>query len=88
MPVSIPGLRANILIQRSDTMEQTKHEAETDTDMTLLVHEHRLLDERVHELAVQEHLTPEESLELDRLKKEKLKLKDMISQLSDRRESA
>jgi len=69
-------------------MEQNKLETDLSMDTTLLVHEHRLLDERVHELAVQEHLTPEEVLELDRLKKEKLRLKDQIEHISDHRESA
>ena len=69
-------------------MEQSNLESDVNTDVTLLMHEHRILDEQVHELAVQEHLTPEETLELARLKKEKLILKDKIAMEESRRESA
>ena len=69
-------------------MEQTQTESNESLDVTLLLHEHRLLDEKVHELAVQEHLTPEEKQELANLKKEKLRLKDLISSTQDHRETA
>ena len=45
-----------------------------------LVQAHRVLDEKVTELTEKGALTPEEDLELHRLKKEKLILKDRIEE--------
>ena len=43
--------------------------------------EHRDLDERVADLTGRTHLTPEEDLELHRLKKEKLRLRDKLEEM-------
>ena len=47
--------------------------------MDVLVQEHRTLDERVMELSGRSFLTPEDHVELARLKKEKLRVKDQIA---------
>ena len=56
--------------------------------MDALVQEHRTLDEKVTELSGRSFLTPEDHVELARLKKEKLHVKDQIAELSNIRESA
>ena len=56
--------------------------------MDALVQEHRTLDEQVTELSGRSFLTPEDHVELARLKKEKLRVKDQISELSHIKESA
>lgn len=53
-----------------------------------LIREHRMLDEKVTELSERSFLTPEDNLEMARLKKEKLKVKDKISEMSDQSKSA
>ncbi len=63
-------------------MEFDQQELETlrkaDPQVDSLLQEHRTLDEQVSEMSSKTFLTPEEDLELHRLKKEKLKLKDRI----------
>ena len=54
----------------------------------VLITEHRKLDEKVTELSDQPFLTPEQSLELIRLKKEKLRLKDLIASMEQKQKSA
>ncbi len=56
--------------------------------MDSLVQEHRTLDEKVSELSGRPFLTPEDDTELARLKKEKLRIKDQIAELSQVKESA
>jgi len=46
-----------------------------------LFDQHQHLDREVAELSERPHLTPEESLELIRLKKEKLKLRDALQSM-------
>ncbi len=46
-----------------------------------LVTQHQTLDERVTDLQARDHLTGEEAVELARLKKEKLHIKDRIEAL-------
>ena len=53
-----------------------------------LVQEHRMLDDKVSELSDRSFLTSDDHMELARLKKEKLRIKDRIAQLSSQRESA
>ena len=53
-----------------------------------LVQKHRTLDETVAELSGRSYLTPEDDMELARLKKEKLHIKDQIAELSHVKESA
>ena len=54
-----------------------KHHPEVDS----LMDAHRSLDEQVVALAERSHLTPEETLELARLKKEKLRIKDQLENM-------
>ena len=56
--------------------------------MDSLVQEHRTLDDKVSELSGRSYLTPEDDTELARLKKEKLRIKDQIAELSQVKESA
>ena len=56
--------------------------------MDSLVQEHRTLDDMVSELTGRSFLTEEDNVELARLKKEKLRVKDQIAQLSSVKESA
>lgn len=53
-----------------------------------LIREHRMLDEKVTELSERSYLTPEDDMELARLKKEKLRVKDRIAELSSQSKSA
>lgn len=61
--------------------EQLEALRKTDPAVDSLVREHRSLDERVADLSSRSHLTPEEDVELHRLKKEKLRLKDKIEEV-------
>ncbi len=70
------------------TQDRMDTQQNTDTDIDSLMHEHRTLDAQVSELANKSHLTPEEDLELHRLKKEKLRLKDKIEAVLHSRKSA
>ena len=47
-----------------------------------LIREHRMLDDKVSELAEKSYLTPDQLFELAQMKKEKLRLKDRITGLS------
>jgi uncharacterized protein YdcH (DUF465 family) len=53
-----------------------------ENDLERLQKEHRELDEKIHEIESHLHLTPEEEVELPRLKKLKLAKKDQILLLS------
>ncbi|MBI4082099.1 MAG: YdcH family protein [Candidatus Lambdaproteobacteria bacterium] len=50
----------------------------THPQIGLLLDQHRDLDRHVSELSARAHLTPEEEIELARLKKEKLHVRDLI----------
>ena len=63
------------LISRIEDMRH--HHPEVDS----LLQAHRTLDEQVVALGERSHLTPEENLELVRLKKEKLRIKDRLEQM-------
>lgn len=54
-----------------------QHHPEVDS----LLQVHRTLDEQVLALSERSHLTAEETLELVRLKKEKLRIKDRLEQM-------
>ena len=71
--------------QQNQSVEQISTEAPT---LDTLHKEHRDLDQLVSDLTNKSHLTPEEDLELHRLKKEKLKLKDQIEMLMAQEKSA
>jgi hypothetical protein len=62
----------------SHVQEQLEVLRKSDPEVDILVREHRALDEKVTDLASKDHLTPEEDLELHRLKKEKLRLRDKL----------
>lgn len=68
--------------------EQLEALRKTDPEIDALVREHRSLDEQVTDLTAKAHLTPEEDLELHRLKKEKLLLKDRIEAVIQQQKSA
>lgn len=69
--------------------EQLETLSKTDPELAALVQEHRALDAKVNDLAAKPHLTPEEDLELHRLKKEKLLLKDRLeAAIHQQRQSA
>ena len=53
-----------------------------------LVREHRMLDEKVAELSERSFLSADDNLELARLKKEKLRVKDRIATMSGQEKSA
>ena len=57
-------------------------------ELESLVSTHHDLDAKVRKLTELEHLTPEESVELSRMKKEKLKIRDQIEDILHRRASA
>ena len=60
----------------------------TDPEVDTLVREHRALDEQVTSLSEKPFLTPEEDVELHRLKKEKLRLKDKLEAVIHQQKSA
>ncbi len=64
---------------------ENQHEQVTDVEGTLeqLREQHRLADLRLRELDRHVWLSPDEQVELARLKKEKLRLKDEMRQLSN-----
>lgn len=68
--------------------EITQSEGNPTASVDTLVREHRMLDEKVSELSGQNFLSSEQNLELTRLKKEKLRIKDQIAHLSLARASA
>ena len=72
----------------NESQELNSSPVETPISLDDLIKKHRMLDERVEELIETHILSPEETIELNRLKKEKLNLKDRIQFLSSKRESA
>jgi uncharacterized protein YdcH (DUF465 family) len=63
------------------TIEQIARMPRSDPRIESLVERHTVLEERIRVLFVRDHLTPSESVELARLKKEKLGVKDEIESL-------
>jgi hypothetical protein len=63
------------MLRRIEAMRKDHPEVES------LLDAHRILDEKVLALGERSHLTPEENLELARLKKEKLRVKDKLEQM-------
>ena len=61
--------------------EQLETLRKTDPDLDAMMREHRTLDEKVLDLSNKGHLTPEEDVELHRLKKEKLRLRDRLEEV-------
>ncbi|MEE8435113.1 MAG: YdcH family protein [bacterium] len=73
-------------------MEQHSQELETlrknDPEVDSLLREHRSLDDQVGNLTSKSYLTPDEDMELHRLKKEKLRLKDRLETVLQQAKSA
>ncbi len=73
-------------------MELHSQELETlrknDPEVDSLLREHRTLDHQVSNLTSKSYLTPDEDMELRRLKKEKLRLKDRIETVIQQAKSA
>ena len=69
-------------------LEQIEAISKDHPEVELMLHEHRSLDDKVTELTAKAYLTPEEDVELHRLKKEKLMLKDRIELLIHQQKSA
>ena len=73
-------------------MDQNAQQLETlrkaDPEVDSLLREHRTLDDQVSNLTNKSFLTPNEDLELHRLKKEKLRLKDRINAVLHQQKSA
>ncbi len=73
-------------------MELHSQELETlrknDPEVDSLLREHRTLDNQVSNLTSKSYLTPDEDMELRRLKKEKLRLKDRIETVIQQAKSA
>ena len=60
----------------------------SDPEVDSLIQKHRALDEQVTHLAEKPFLTAEEDVELHRLKKEKLRLKDKLEAAIHQQKSA
>lgn len=71
-----------------EQQEQSDSRNISENDIDSLMNQHRSLDENVTNLVNKSYLTPEEDLELHRLKKEKLRLKDKIEAVTHSRKSA
>lgn len=71
-----------------EPQEQSNSRNISENDIDSLMNQHRSLDENVTNLVNKSYLTPEEDLELHRLKKEKLRLKDKIEAVTHSRKSA
>jgi uncharacterized protein YdcH (DUF465 family) len=57
-------------------------------ELDTIVNEHQDLDDEVNKLSLLAHLSDQESVELNRMKKEKLRLRDKIQQIIHQKESA
>ncbi|HOK44604.1 MAG TPA: YdcH family protein [Bryobacteraceae bacterium] len=67
------------------TPEELKaHLMETDEQFRLLAEQHREYKKRVEALSSRPYLTPEEQLEVTRIKKLKLRLKDQMQEIMER----
>ena len=65
----------------SSTMEQISRMPRSDPRIESLVERHVTLEDRIRFLTARDHLTPAESVEMARLKKEKLGVRDEIETL-------
>lgn len=63
------------------TLESIEAVRKSHPEIDTLVEDHRSLDRRVAELSERPYLTPEQDVELHRLKKQKLRIKDEIERL-------
>jgi uncharacterized protein YdcH (DUF465 family) len=65
----------------NSTMDQISRMQRSDPRIESLVERHLVLEERIRVLTARDHLTPAESVEMARLKKEKLGVRDEIETL-------
>lgn len=70
------------------TLELIEDARKDNPELETLVTRHQHLNRQVDELNGQPHLTAEEKIELSRLKKEKLRIRDMIEQIVQKKRSA
>jgi uncharacterized protein YdcH (DUF465 family) len=63
------------------TMDQIARMQRSDPRIESLVERHSVLEDRIRAVGVRDHLTPSETVELARLKKEKLSVRDEIESL-------
>ena len=69
-------------------LDELKAAGNTNPEIETLLREHRTLDEKVADLSERPFLSPDQRLELSRLKKEKLRVKDRIEEFTQRKASA
>jgi len=65
----------------TNTMDQIARMQRSDPRIESLVERHTMLEDRIRVLTARDHLTPSETVEMARLKKEKLGVKDEIETL-------
>jgi uncharacterized protein YdcH (DUF465 family) len=65
----------------SSTLDQISRMPRNNPRIDSLVERHSVLEERIRILTVRDHLTPSESVEMARLKKEKLGVRDELETL-------
>ncbi len=70
------------------TLELIEDARKDNPELDTLVTSHQHLNRQVDELNGQPHLTAEEKIELSRLKKEKLRIRDLIEQIVQKKRSA
>ena len=69
-------------------LDELKAAGNNNPEIETLLREHRTLDDKVGELSERPFLSPDQHLELSRLKKEKLRIKDRIEEIAQHRASA
>ena len=69
-------------------LDELKAAGNSNPEIENLLREHRTLDEKVGDLSERPFLSPDQHLELSRLKKEKLRVKDRIEEFTQRKASA
>ncbi len=70
------------------TLEMIDSARKANPELDSLVNSHQDLDVKVMHLTERGHLSPEETVELSRLKKEKLRIRDRIEEILHRKASA
>ncbi len=69
-------------------LDELKAAGNNHPEIETLLREHRTLDDKVGELSERPFLSPDQHLELSRLKKEKLRIKDRIEEIAQHKASA
>ena len=70
------------------TLELIESARKNNPQLEQLLHTHQDLNRQVDALNERSHLTTQEEVELSRLKKEKLRIRDQIEEIVHRRQSA